>query len=409
MPNADLGPQAWLEEAARIAALTQDKAIRTQSGATWLTLAYYPQAQRWQIQPMTARFYDGICGTLLFLGAASRCLGLDSSYQRLIEEGDQSVRAFLKDAYSARYLFEVGTGAGLGASSLVYAMSHLGAILDDARYLETAELAAQFITESHLQEDSKFDLLAGNAGAIVSFLTLYRQTGKQADLDKAILAGEHLLKCATKTDSGLGWQTMEAQLILGFSHGTAGIAMALARLTEATGDPRFAEAGHAACQYENSRYQQSANNWPDRRYPKTTQGFHFDTRWCHGAPGIALGRANMIHAGCSQRNYFDDVHNGIRRTMEEPLTPLDHWCCGNLGRAATMQVSGSVLGEERWKQSALTLTDQVLARKMQVGNYGLGVMPGLDMVSFHQGLAGIGYHYLWMAHPEKVPSVLQWA
>ena len=83
----------------------------------------------------------------------------------------------------------------------------------------------------------------------------------------AVLCGEHLMEKRTHTESGYrAWRTLWAhQPLTGFAHGAAGVAYALLRLGEATGDTRFLEGAEEAIAYETAVYSATARNWPDFR------------------------------------------------------------------------------------------------------------------------------------------------
>ena len=72
-----------------------------------------------------------------------------------------------------------------------------------------------------------------------------------------------------------------------------GIAWPLLRLAAETGGRRYRETALQALEYERSLYRPDKHNWPDLREGATLEGAaepHFMWAWCHGAPGIGLGR-----------------------------------------------------------------------------------------------------------------------
>ncbi len=399
-------PDSWEQEALRLAENTVRDAIRTQSGAvTWLTLSYFAEAQRWQIQPMAARLYDGLCGTLLFLAAVERCAGDTIPLGDTIAGATRSITTFVQDGQSARFLFEAGTGAGLGASSLVYGLAVCGSLLEDSSYLDLAEKAGSWITLERCESDDRQDLLGGNAGAVLSLLKLHSLRSEGRWLEQAVAVGRQLLASRVETASGhRAWLTLEGKPLLGISHGAAGIAMALDRLATASGETEFRDAAIEALDYENTLFDADLGNWPDLRWAKSKQGYHFETRWCHGAPGIALARA--FTKGIPQAG--NDLAPALETTQRAPFSPLDHLCCGNLGRAQILQFAARSTRNPDWETAAQNLTQQVLDTASQKGRYQLGLAPGLPIYAFHQGLGGIGYHYLWMNPKHGLPCILAW-
>lgn len=62
------------------------------------------------------------------------------------------------------------------------------------------------------------------------------------------------------------------------------------------------------------------------------------TSWCHGAPGIALGRAclrgtDLFDAHCAQ-----EIAIALRTTAEMTEAKADHLCCGSMGVMAVMRL-----------------------------------------------------------------------
>lgn len=392
-----------LTEALNIAREIRDAAILSNDGsATWISLAYYAEAQRWQLQPMAPRLYDGACGTVLFLAAVDKVTG-SGEFRELVKGGLKSIVASFQSQAASRLLFEAGIGAGLGASSLVYSLARAGDWMQDEEVLHDALRAAELLTEERIETDRRLDLLSGVAGAMVALLTLYSLKPERWLLDRAISCGEHLLRHRTAVSSGLrAWKTLGGELLAGYSHGAAGIAHALARLFLATGDVRFREAAEEACAWELSIYSEKANNWPDFRFPVTKAGPVFQASWCHGAPGIALGRIASLAAIDNERMRLD-IERALATNSAQPFGNLDHLCCGNLGRAETMLMAGQARLQE-----ARELAGKVIARARQRGRYALGWDSGPYIPSFHQGMAGAGYQFLRLAMPGKLPSILAW-
>ena len=58
---------------------------------------------------------------------------------------------------------------------------------------------------------------------------------------------------------------LKEEMLTGFSHGAAGIAYALLKLHEATGESSFREAALEAEAYETSVFLPEVSNWPDFR------------------------------------------------------------------------------------------------------------------------------------------------
>ena len=206
------------------------------------------------------------------------------------------------------------------------------------------------------------------------------------------------------------------RLLCGLSHGAAGIGWALLELFAATGDERFAAAGHGAFRYESSWMDNQSGTWPDlriggqrrggRRVPSPAIG-----TWCHGEGGIALTRLRALHLlgddTCRPDAEValattDEIADAVRRDIRDLSL-----CHGAAGSADVLVAGAEALGG-RWAEAA-TLATQL--GNTALAHYGVpgsdwpcgpaaGTTPGLM-----RGLSGIGWWFLRL-HDRTVPSPL---
>jgi lantibiotic modifying enzyme len=105
---------------------------------------------------------------------------------------------------------------------------------------------------------------------------------------------------------------------------------------------------------------------------------------------------------------YDDIHRAAGSTAAAEFAPLDHLCCGNLGRVEFLLTAAGQLAEPAWNEKAIELGSAVVQKARQSGHYGMGTNSVLFLSSFHQGMAGIGYQMLRLARPDRFPAVLLW-
>ena len=193
-----------------------------------------------------------------------------------------------------------------------------------------------------LRNDRKLDLMGGCTGLIGPLLL----RGDGMAIALARIAATHLLE--QQNENG-GWCPRPGEPpLLGFSHGTAGYAAALARMHQISGEERFLQAAAAALAYERQYFDCERGNWPDfrRMSPSTpmtgaaerTPGFM--TSWCHGAPGIAMGRACLWGTPLWDDHCLEEMEAALRTTAAYPEVEADHLCCGNLGQMAVLELVG---------------------------------------------------------------------
>jgi type 2 lantibiotic biosynthesis protein LanM len=403
----DGGLDDFLAEALRIAQQIRGAALPFHEGVSWNTLAYHAEAQRYQLEPMAPRFYDGLCGVVLFLAAAQK-LACEPYLTALARSALATVvREAVRPDYTGA-LFEPGIGAGAGQSSVIYALVRASEFLGEEEWLLHAGRFAEMLDAKRIASDRKFDLIMGAAGAVLALLALHRAIRLPEALDKAVLCGEHLLQHRSASRQGpRAWKTLGEEMLTGFSHGAAGIAYALLKLYEATGEISFREAALEAEAYETSVFMPEVSNWPDFRHPPTEQGYSHMTSWCHGATGIALSRLAALPI-LDTPQVRQDISHGLRATRLAGTQGVDTVCCGAMGRVEALVVAAQELGDPGYLQQARQMASTILRRSQPPGSYALGWKKAPYLASFHQGMAGIGYEYLRLAAPASLPSLLLW-
>jgi lantibiotic modifying enzyme len=244
----------------------------------------------------------------------------------------------------------------------------------------------------------------------MGLLAAYRLTGNSRLLEQAAACGKYLLEQRQTSKAGWRvWPTIGGTLGTGFSHGAAGIACALLRLYEAGGDKAFLEAGQEAIAYEDSLFSAGESNWPYLFYQPEGAPPVYWSRWCHGAPGIGLGRLSslpVLDTSAIRR----DVEAAILTTRQTHPLEIDHLCCGNFGLIELFVKGQICLDRPELGHLARQWAAEAVRRAGPNAAYNLfpGHPTGLHNAGFFQGSSGIGYQLLRVAYPEKLPSVLLW-
>lgn len=195
-----------------------------------------------------------------------------------------------------------------------------------------------------------------------------------------------------------------APSLAGFSHGAAGIGLALLRLYAAAPDPRFREAGMAGFSYERTLLSPEACNWEDLRDHVEFKDRFVMASWCYGAPGVALSRigALRVNAGDDfEAQLRSDLGFGLRYLEKGEIGNNGTVCCGEMGRAETLLEAARFLDRPELRTLARQRASCVVAGLLPVGERPF--VPG-----FFQGSAGIGYGLLRLIAPDRLPSILLW-
>lgn len=401
-PPADAAADAaWLTGEAEALAVELDRrADRLDGGWRWTRFDAMPDGWTRHV------VYDGSLGTALFYAALARVTGEQTRAHEAMAIAADALA--LAETSAAAAVPTIGVGGCSGTGSLVYGFALLASLTGEGRALDAARHTAGTLTASVAGTATTFDVTGGAAGAILALLALDRIDPGAGWADRARPFGDRLLDTAIPTGhDAAGWPTRRGRPIAGFAHGSAGIALALARLADVTGEERYRAAAWRACAHERACFAPSLGNWPvvGALDPLTGSGHSVMTAWCHGAAGIALARVTTP-ASALTPELRRDGELALATTAAAPVSALDQVCCGNLGRA---DILITAIGDEGRSAAANALVRRVVDRASRRQWYGLrasGVDYRVADPGFFRGLAGVGYTLLRAAAPGVLPSVL---
>ena len=361
--------------------------------------------------------YDGSCGVALFL-AADHLLTGDLTARELalaaVAPLRLKVRQLAADPGRAAAL-RLGVGGLVGAGSFLYAFARLAEWLEDADLLADAARCLPLIGAERIAADDRFDVTSGCAGAILALLAFERRTaaaGDRADGEAALAAAAacaRRLLAARVSWQGRprGWPGPEGRPPLGgFAHGAAGIAYALLRLHRRTGEEDYRRAALEAYAFERGLYLPEVDGWLDPRFGRPVE----QSAWCHGTPGIALGRVGGLGA-VDDAETREEIGRALRSTLALPIARRDHLCCGNAGRIEILHTAARALDRDDLAAAAARLAGAMLDRAEASGGLAVetaddGAPPDAFSPSLFLGVAGVGYTLLRLAHPEALPCPL---
>lgn len=390
-----------VEEAVSIAEQIVERAVHMPSGIiNWLTYSYDRQLGRRRRQWMGPDFYDGVCGTALFLAAVSRVTGrLD--FREMTVSVLEGIARMVQT--NPRTFFTHGIGGARGASSVIYVLAKAAALLEDTAFLYPALSLARHITPADIENDDTLDLLSGSAGCAIGLLSLSEALpGHGWLMEKAEACGEHLLRKRRPAPGGFAVWRVYGQFMSGLAHGCAGISYALSRLYLATGQPALLDAAMDGCGFEDRLYCDDQLNWK-----KSAESSQLFNRWCHGAAGIGLSRLGALRAmDCSQVR--KDIERAITSLRSALSTELDYPCCGNLGAMECFLVADEMGYCHSARKHAQKIAEFVVGRARKRNTYALEPDEREFNPSFHQGMAGIGYQLLRLVAGNTLPSALLW-
>ncbi|MDX2098430.1 MAG: type 2 lanthipeptide synthetase LanM family protein, partial [Leptolyngbyaceae cyanobacterium bins.59] len=409
--EANLTEAELLQQARTIADdIKQHSTIFRDGSVRWVSLnPLPPRMQKLQVQGVGYDFYAGCCGISLFLAAMAKVTGNRDDRDLALASLTLLRQVLHSPVLNQKLLAEMGIGGALGYGSIVYSLVKISLFLEEPALLEEARIAASQITPAVIAKDQKLDVMGGSAGAILGLLALEAIDPNPHWLQTAIEAGNHLLQEQKITSSGhKSWATLDDRFLAGFSHGAAGIAHALVRLYERTGETEFLTAVIDAIGYENSLFSPQVNNWADLRH-SDQRSLSYMNSWCHGAAGITLMRMRGLQTFDSEA-VQQSITAGLTSTLTHALKDIDGICCGNFGRIETLVVASSCLSRPDLLGAARKRATEVVKQAQEFGGFRLfvGAPRSAYNPTFFRGTAGIGYGLLRLSNPNHLPSVLLW-
>lgn len=400
-----------IDKAGELAGETLQRALRAKDGSlTWTAIRSATPGSTEPV-PVGPHLYGGTTGVALFMAAMAKVTG-EARYAETAVEILEPLRkrfaALLADPERAAAL-KLGLGAYYGLGSLAYSFFTVGRLLNRPDLREHAQAMTALATDERIAGDTWYDLMFGGAGWLLVLLAIREASTDEGErarlLAQAAAVGERLAAArASHEGQPAAWYTTpEFPPMTGYSHGAAGIVYALAKLHRITGDAALGAAIEDGLRFERSHFDPERGNWRDLRYP--TEQIYGET-WCHGAPGIGLGRLAM--AFYPDEMLAAEAGIGLETAVKRGRREIDHLCCGNLGRADILLAAAELSGQGAWREEGIKVALQVIDRAERSGYRWMPKSEGEFFdPSFFNGASGAGYTFLrFAAEPGTLPSVL---
>lgn len=401
----------WLDVADRIGSRLVRDAVWSGDHCTWLGWFVVPEGgwPRVAFCAGGADLYAGTTGIALFLARLARLTG--------DRRQSQAARGGMRHALSrsARGAWQIGAYSGL--AGILHGALAIGETLDWGEAIGAVPPLVQRLSAAP-REDWHNDIMAGRAGAIRVLVDAAQQHAIDGTLDLAARLGDELIALAIRKDETWSWRTTDVAAernILGYSHGTAGIAAALTALARATGERNFLAAAMGALNYEYAAFDPVHRNWPDFRPQARAPGSEGIARtsmvaWCNGAAGTTLALARLDR-GDRDRRAEKHLDMAITTTAAS-LPPHAHLrggdfclCHGIAGNAEILLQIAELTGRADLRMAAVAAGEDGLERHHSQGVWPCGIEGGGETPGLLVGLAGIGHFYLRL-HDSAIPSPL---
>lgn len=345
------------------------------------------------LSPLDEGLYDGLAGIGLFL--AQLAYEMNDNYFKSLSTKVFDYSYKISNYNKKKYK---DISAYTGSGSILYTATYLYLLWEDDKYKDIIFEYMDLIDEE-IGHSPSHDYLAGEAGVLLLCLRIYKKFSYKKALLIAKKCGEYLLGLLS-VDGEI------EKLLAGMSHGASGYAWPLLLLGYETGDKRFISIANDLIEYENTLFDKESQNWMDlRSHVRDKTGSFY---WCHGAPGIALARVNMLSLINNQDKKHSILKENLQVAIESTLKKgfySNHCLChGDLGNI-------DVLLTVARKQKDEGLLKKVVEKGYGVLDQGrkIGWMNGIDqkseMYGLMLGLSGIGFELLRIWN-NNIPSIL---
>ncbi|GAA1161602.1 type 2 lanthipeptide synthetase LanM [Ornithinicoccus hortensis] len=415
-PAAGASREQVVEAAHEIARTLCDSAVERDGHLGWIGLNLVDE-RWWTLSPTSMDLYAGVPGIALALSAVASVGGDD----RVVEYAD---RAMGQVASQAAVMAELSAGqvakrgvAGMDAGAFgivggtMYALATAATLRDRADWGDAA--AGLLDTLGKLvQVDDNADIVSGSAGALLAALAVAPFAPTPA-LEVAHCAADRLRETAQGLGEGeLGWisPVSDGQPLVGLSHGTLGIALALARLHEADSGADVGDLIAGALAHEDQHFDSQSGDSADLRTIATGRGGAMRA-WCHGAGGGALGRGALLR-------HQDLIPDPDRLTGQRDLAVRALWDTGLAGASEVRGIGnhclchgdvGNLLAATHSGAAPHADTDTTLLALVESGSrdgWLCGVPRGVHTPGLMTGTAGIAWGLAFAASGGAMPNVL---
>lgn len=401
----------FLEAADRIGYSLCREAIWSGDRCNWLG---------WTTEPVNGAFtpvyralspslYNGIAGVALFLAELWH-FTRDRHHHAILTGA-------IRQLLSTRELLDAPAAFGYytGRTGVAYALVRAGEVLEDEAMVNEG-IAMLEAMRGIPMPDGFVDVMSGPAGTIPALLDLAKRYDADSLVEIAIEHGERLLELRHEDARGTSWPSpLSQQNLTGFSHGAAGIALALFELHHVTGDARFLSAGQGGIRYERALYDATAENWPDYRVdpanPVTTP--RYAVAWCNGATGIGYSRLRLRELLPDDPETLPEIdaamRNAIRAlTTTYPQNTADYTLChGISGNADFLLETALCFGRADLRSLVASLGENGMAAYHDARlPWPCGVPNAGETPALLLGTSGIGHFYLRLYDASRVAPIL---
>ncbi len=399
-------PNNLLDVAQRAGAKLCRDAIWHDGRCNWIGATYEPRepTPKKLHRTLGPDLYDGTAGVGFFLAALYSVI--DDEIFRMtaigaVQHAISQKRSLLADNRSSLYLGEIGIAFSAMVVAELCSANHLrrdiGDLLADVEQLDPAT--------------QQSDVVAGMASGVSALLLLAEHYALPNLANTAVRFGRELLGRAIRSDAGCSWSTVPGSdtHIAGYGHGASGILVALMELYSVSNIDEFLVTACEARKFEESCFDQHAQNWRDLRPFVPEDHAAGNTSWCNGSGGIWLSRlrASRIH----EEEWWQQEAKIAQGTTMNHVSQFLSGGTSNLslchGVSGSMDAAMVAIEHEQADVSPIVENFfRCLPDIVNRDGWTSGLLDGEEVPGLFLGVSGVGYTCLRYAYPDNFPSIL---
>ena len=352
----------------------------------WIGLNMYGiNEEDWKFSVSDLSLYDGNTGISLFFAYLWKVTN-NEKYKIAAYKAIKPILLIMEDLFKSEKLT---IGAFEGISGPIYALHHLGKVFQDENLIDKCLYFTKQL-DKYIDSDRIFDIVGGSSGALMVILNLYEDFKEKWIFTIAERLSNHIINNSIKTKKGIHWPRIgeSSNPYIGFSHGVTGVLTSLSLYYYYKPQKNILDLIKSGIQFEDSFFSDKKYNWYSDHLSS------YPIAWCHGSPGILLGRKliseNLKYPNIIQDSFLKSYNSIIHRENNSNYS-LCHGELGLLDILCNLRDFFEVDYEINNIKENLFLSDI----KEQYKNYGLMT-----------GLSGLGYGLLRMYFPNMIPSVI---
>lgn len=358
------------------------------AGRWWVTLVRDGVDTR--LGSLPTNFYDGAAGLVTVLAYAGSALNRRDALTAASDALDELLRRLEHQVTSPP------PSLGLcGVGGALFGVCHAAVAAGRTDVLPRLLPWAQQITayRSPLRTSHSADVISGDAGWILSMVSIAQSLGDKSFIEQALDTATGLVALSERLPVA---RRGAERVLTGFAHGASGYVAALCRLHMATNESRFIRAAERFVAYEGRFFSVRHQNWRDIRGDLPAGRSHYSASWCYGAPGVALSRM-MWHEASGDDSALGELRVATATTASHVTLENDSLCHGSCGNADVLLQAAAYLGDLSLREVALRAC-QVVAAAAVDGSFRCAAPVQGDyspkIPGFMRGVAGICYALL---------------